>query len=262
MTRIRIIGLCLVAAFALSAVVASGASAATAERGACKTAKKGLGEYLNATCTEAGAKGGAKKEFVWVPQAEGTPTAYTSKTGPATLKSFTPEGAELPAVECKKSAGKGKEGRIHSTSIVTFSECESAKEKCTGGKKAKAGQIITFELEGTLGVINAGKGEVGEDLVGKGPGGLSSEFKCGVNEIKTRGAVIGKVTKVNAKASALNELVFAAAGEEQLPEKFEGGPTQTLQTEINGLGAGTFPFASVEITTAAVKGKSAETRLF
>lgn len=262
MTRIRMIGLCLVAVFALSAVVASGASARTAERGACKVAKKGLGEYTEALCLTAGAKAGPKKEYVWVPQAGGTPTAFTSKTGVATLRSFTPEGAELPAVECKKSAGKGKEGKTESTSVVTFSECTSAGEKCTGGKKAKAGEIITFELKGTLGVISEAKSEVGEDLVGQGPGGLSSEFKCGANEIKTEGSVIGKVAKVNAKASATNELIFAATGKVQEPEKFEGEPADTLKTEINGLGFGTFPFASTEVTTATVKGKSAETRLF
>jgi hypothetical protein len=196
MTRIRIIGLCLVAMFAMSAIAASAASAEefAPERGVCKVAKKGLGEYLNATCTEKGAKGGAKKEFVWVPLAKAA--AMTSKTGEATLKSFTPEGAELPAVTCKKSKGKGKIGATTSTSIVTFEECSSAGEKCTGGKKAKAGQIITFELEGTIGKLGTEK--VGEDIVGKGPGGLSSEFKCGANEIKTRAAARrnGKNSKV------------------------------------------------------------------
>ena len=78
MLRIRIIGLCLVAAFAMSAVAASSAMAQPGlERGVCKVAKKGLGEYTEALCLTPGAKAGPKKEYVWV---EGTKaTAFTTK---------------------------------------------------------------------------------------------------------------------------------------------------------------------------------------
>jgi hypothetical protein len=265
MTRIKTMGLCLVAVFAFSLVgIVSVAGAAVSdegpERGLCKAAAKGAGVYLDSHCEEAGEKGGVKKEFVWVPQGAVT-HAFTSTTGPATLKSFTPEGAELPAVECKKSKGKGKTGTTESTSVVTFEECTSAGEKCTGGAKAKPGQIITFTLHGTLGLINdAGEADVvGEDLVGEGPGGLSSEFKCGANEIKTRGSVIGTLTPVETKATTF-KLAFAATGAKQEPESFEGGPKDTLETEINGLGFGTFPFASTEVTTATVKGAATEVR--
>jgi hypothetical protein len=257
MTRIRIIGLCLAALFAIGAIAASAASAEVfaPERGKCK-AKPKTGKYLNATCTEKGTGGGKGKEFEWTPIAK--PGALTSTTGKAVLKSFTPEGVELPAVECTSSKGKGKVGATTSTSVVTFSGCTSAGEKCTGGAKAKAGQIVTFELEGTLGIISGEK--VGEDLVGKGPGGLSSEFKCGANSIQTKGSVIGEETPVNGKASTTGKLVFTATGSKQDPEKFEGGPKDTLVTEINGLGGGTFPFSSVEITEATVKGPSSELR--
>ena len=197
MTRIRIAGLCLVALFAISAFGASSALAFP-ERGTCKAAKKGAGEYLDSLCQTPGLKGGAKKEFVWVAQAKAT--AFTSTTGEATLKSFTPEGAELPAVTCTKSKGKGKAlTSTTSESVVTFEGCTSAGEKCTGGAKAKAGQIITFTLDGKLGTIGGGSG-VGEVIKGAGPGGLSSEFKCGANEIKTEGAVIGEVSPVNARS--------------------------------------------------------------
>jgi hypothetical protein len=258
MTRIRIVGLCLIAMFAISAVAASGASAFTPERGTCKAAKKGAGEYLNSLCTEPGAKGGAKKEFVWVPQAKAT--AFTSTTGEATLKSFTPEGAELPAVTCTKSKGKGKAlTSTTSESVVTFEGCSSAGEKCTGGAKAKAGDIITFTLDGKLGTISGGSG-VGEAVGGAGPGGLSAEFKCGANEIKTKGAVIGEVTPVDAKAAATATLKFVASGKEQEFTTLNGTEEEALHTEIDGLGGGTFPFASTEDTTATVKGTAYEVR--
>jgi hypothetical protein len=259
MKRIRIIGLCLVAMFAMS-VAASSASAFAPERGTCKAAKKGAGEYTEALCLTPGLKAGAKKEFVWVPAKS---AAFTSSTGAATLKSFDAEGA-LPAVECKSSKGKGKAGATTSTSVVTFSECTSAGEKCTGSgtkTKPKAGQIITYELDGTLGTISASGKSVGEDLVGTGPGGLSSKFACGANTIETRGSVIGVVTPVDVKASTTHTLTFSASGASQTPEKFEGGPKDTLETELDGLGSGTFPFPSVEETTATVKGASVEVRI-
>jgi hypothetical protein len=260
MLRIRTIGLCLVAAFAMSAVAASSAMAEPGlERGVCKVAKKGLGEYTEALCLTPGAKAGPKKEYVWDPGTKAT--AFTTKTGVATLRSFTPEGAELPAVECKKSKGKGKTvGTTESTSVVTFEECTSAGEKCTGGPKAKAGDIITFELKGVLGMIVGGS-KGGELISGGGPGGLSSEFKCGANEIKTRGSLVGEVLSTNVKASATMTAVFAATGKTQEPESFEGGTKNKLETEINGLGGGTFPFASTEVTTATIKGTSLELRL-
>jgi len=258
MTRIRTIGLCLVAMFAISAV-ASSAALAGPERGTCKAAKKGAGEYLDSLCQTPGLKGGAKKEFVWVPVSKAA--AFTSTTGEATLKSFTPAKAELPAVTCKKSKGKGKILTSTTTeSVVTFEECSSAGEKCTGGAKAKAGQIITFTLHGTLGTISGGSG-VGEEIAGAGPGGLSSEFLCGTNAIKTEGAVIGEVSPVNAKAAATGKLSFVeSAPETQQYEEIGSKTGVHLQTEIGTLGGGTFPFKSTEATVATTKGPALEVK--
>jgi hypothetical protein len=199
--------LCVVAVLAILVCVASAVEAAYAqpERGTCKAAKAGKGEYLNSICTEPGEKGGKGNEFEFVPVSKAA--AFTSTTGEATIKSFTPEGGELPAVTCARSKAKGKIlTATTSESVVTFEECSSAGEKCTGGVKAKAGQIVTFALHGTLGTVGAGSG-VGEVIAGGGSGGLSSEFRCGANEIKTEGAVIGEVNPVDAKASATETVV-------------------------------------------------------
>ena len=70
MKRIRIIALCLVAAFALSAIAATGASAEEApEIGRCKkvTVKKS-GKYGTVTCTSLKAGG----EYEWTPGVEKT----------------------------------------------------------------------------------------------------------------------------------------------------------------------------------------------
>src|SRR6204780_2770323 len=99
MTRIRIAGLCLVALFAISAFGASSALAFP-ERGTCKAAKKGAGEYLDSVCQKPGLNGGPKKQFVGVAQPKAS--AFTSTTGGARLKPFTPEGADLPRMTCPK----------------------------------------------------------------------------------------------------------------------------------------------------------------
>ena len=224
------------------------------ERGVC-TAAKGVGEYLDATCTQEGVEGGPNHEFVWLPLAK--PGALTWSAGTTALRSFTPEGAELPAVECEKAKGKGKMGATTTNFVVTLEGCSSAGERCTGGQKAKPGQIVTFELEGTLGLLREEE-EVGEEIVGKGPGGLSLEFKCGANEIETEGAVIGQLIPVNASASTISTLTFGATGSKQDWENFEGGPNAHLVTEINGLGGGTFAFSSTVSGNATLKGPKAE----
>jgi hypothetical protein len=258
MLRITLLGAGLLVALALSAVAASSAMAQPGiERGLCKAAKKGAGEYLNATCTEPGLKGGPKKEFVWVPAAKAT--AFTATSGELTLKAFTPEGVELPAVICTKSKGKGKAEATTSTSVITFEGCTSAGEKCMGGAKAKPGQIITFELQGTLGMLGAGAG--GELLEGRGPGGAFAEFTCGANTVQIAGGVIGQVSAVNAKATTTMTLGFEASGSTQRFESFEEGPNSHLTAEINGLGGGTDPFKSVLIKTLTIKGSSLELKL-
>ena len=220
---------------------------------------KGFGVYLNSVCTQPGAAGGPNKEFVWLPQATGTPSAYKAKGFEAKLYTFDPGVEELPTVECTSSLTKGKEGRTESTAIVKFKGCEESGEKCVGGHDAIAGEIITFELKGKLGVIDAATEEVGEDFVSNGPGGIFASFRC-ADDIETKGSVIASVTQVNAKASTKSIRTFTVVGSKQEPENLEGEPKDTLFTEVDSLAGGIFPFTSVEETVLEVTGKSAETR--
>jgi len=239
--RIRAIGLGLVAVLAMSAVVAASASAVVPERGKCATGT----EFENKGCTVSG----AKNKFKWVPNVK---TAFTATSGAATLRSFTPEGAELPAVECVKSKSKGSFiGPKGSEFTITFEQCSSLKENCTGGAKAKPGQIVTNKLEGTLGFISPGV--VGEDIKAVG-GGVLASFKCGANTVETDGSVVGEIgSGVYNTAAATETLVLKELGGKQVPTKLEGQPEDTLKSEINGLGAGTFPFATTESVTETIK---------
>lgn len=260
MKRIRTLALCATSVLAIGLVsITSAAYAEPApERGTCKTAKKGDGEYLNNLCTEPGLKGGTGEEFVWEPVSKAT--AFTSTTGEATIRTFTPEGAEEPAFTCTKSKGKGKIlTATTSETTIAFEGCTFAGEKCTGGAGAKAGEIITFTVDGTLGTIGAGSG-VGEKLDGAGPEGLFAEFMCDTEAVQWRAGPIGEITPVNAKASATIHLSFVAFGGSQELEEINGEKGVHLESEIDGIGSGTFPFKVTVDTSQTIKGTAYEVR--
>jgi hypothetical protein len=241
MKNIRVVGLCMVAVLAMSFAVAAGASAAVPERGKCASGK----EFEDKGCTVSG----AKDKFKWTPNVK---TAFTSTSGAAVFGAFTPEGAALPPIECTASKTKGDfVGPKGSEFTTTFEGCTSAGERCTGGAKAKAGQIVTSRLEGTLGFISAGV--VGEDVKAVG-GGVIASARCGANEIVTDGSVIGEIASGVYNAAALTESeVFRATGGKQEPTKLEGQPEDTLKSEINNLGSGSFPFGATESVTMTGK---------
>lgn len=233
MRRVRTVGLCAAALVAVGLIGTGNASAFTPERGTCETAKKGMGEYLNATCTEPGTEGGKSHEFAWVPVSKAA--AISWKAGEAKL---TGEG--WPSVTCTEMHAKGKILTATTTELIaTFEGCRYAGEICTGGAKAKAGEIVTYTLDGTLGTIPGGS-TVGEKFTGTGPGGLLASFECFNDPFEVRGAVVGEVTLVNSKTDS-RMVQFNAFGSTEEFEEINGEPA-SLQAEIEVVGGGTFPF--------------------
>jgi len=182
MKRIKIVGLCLVAAFAFSALIASGASAATYYR--CSAQKKG--EYTESNCATKSAK--AHKGTFEIT----TGRKFTATTGTATLKTpaFGPNN-----VVCSSSTATGElTGPKTGFETATFSGCEVLGFKCqsegpNSTPSGKTGVIITSKLDSTLlGAGEKGKGFVGAkvepgevwtELVASGEHGpFSSEFYC------------------------------------------------------------------------------------
>lgn len=256
MKRFKAMGLCLVAMFAISLVGVASASAAEPEFGICKKqAGAATHEYTDAACQNLSG-GGNTGKYQWLPGPNGTKGNFTAKTGAAAL--YT---KGIGKVECAASSSKGKTLNTNETEVtgLEFTGCKSNGESCKGqavGNEA-AGDIETYALGGKLGYINnAGDAdEVGNVLKGKGPGGLFAKFICGPVEIKTYGAVIGKAsgTIVDKKPPATHTELFEVVGEQQVPQNFEGGPKQTLETEFSV--AGTTKFESAQEATATVKGK-------
>jgi hypothetical protein len=230
MKRIRIVGLCLVAALALVAIASASASAQTAEYGQCLAKKKG--NYSDAACGKSLPKKGkyewypgqpktciAKKKGNWANSSCTVPKPkkgkFEKEPGAKFTTSSGPGSLEVPvlfaALTCKKSTGTG-EITGAKTGVVTtvFEECEISLEKCTSSGEP-TGDIKTppNHIE-----LIAG-GEEREDFYNKTkvgpavghawaiftpepPAKYSGEFGCGLfGEVRTFNEVGGEAGAVN-----------------------------------------------------------------
>jgi hypothetical protein len=255
--RLKIMGLCLVAVFALTAAVAASASAAEPAFYECHklTAKPFTGKFTDKKCTKAATAeeiAAGKKNKYELQEGVGKGKEFKGKGGKATL--HTPAvGGE---VTCKSFADKGliSTPTTETNIVSTFKTCESLKKKCASPGQ-KAGTIVTNKLSGVLGYINKGKKEVGVALKAEGAGNLA-EFNCEGIEIETTGSVIGTLAPVNVFTKTENN-VFAVNGEGfQAIKNFEGGPNQELLSKVNGSG----PFPSGQQAEAANKGEELEVK--
>jgi hypothetical protein len=245
--RLKIMGLCLVAMFAMAAAVTASASAAEPAFYECKKVAAGTGEFSDKKCST---KATGKTAKYVLQEGVGKGKEFKGKGGKATL--HTPAvGGE---VTCKSFADKGliATPTTETKVVSTFKTCESLKKKCLS-PGAKAGTIVTKPLKGVLGYINKGTHSVGVALSPE-TGTVLAEFNCEGLEIVTTGSVIGTMSPVNVFTKTENT-VFAVNGEGfQTVKNFEGGPTQVLESKINGSG----PFESGQQAEAANKGEELE----
>ena len=233
-SRIRTLGLALVAVFAMSAIAVGSASASIlpVELGRCVKVTAGTGNYKDAGCTEAESAG----EYVW--DAGAVEKEFTSIGGKAELEGKTSK----VKVICASEAGAGTyTSSTGFTTTVAFKECEqgSLKEweerkgtkcKSTG---AVAEEIKTHELKGLYGVIKTPT-KLGISLEADVSGETVATFECGLTETKVTGSVISPITPVN-KMELEETEKFAQTGGKQAPEAFEGGATDVLTSEIPSL---------------------------
>jgi hypothetical protein len=278
MKRTRIMGLCVMAAlaaFAMSAIAASSASAGTyyscvaQKKGEYTTAtcgtksvkaKKGKyelapvatcvaqkkGEYTNATCTTKSAK--AKKGKY----EKATKLGYTTSTGAADLETPSLGGT----VKCSASTGAGQiTGPKTGTLQVTFTGCETKGEKCESG--STPGTIETLPLEtvlidhGEKGLGGKGEplaGEVWTDIKGTAAdGGVQAIFGCTeVGYFKTTATLAGVDGGVN-KVSFTGTTNFEnGLGEQDLETAVSSNPSFPPAETLG-------PFASTEVTSSTIK---------
>jgi hypothetical protein len=243
MKRIRIMGLCLVAVFAMSVAAASTASAAP-DYGKCvKKAVSGGAGFSDAGCTKAVA---TKALYEWQ-KGGATGVTYTTNIKAGTLATL--ETVKKEKVVCK---GETSTGTILSETTTettpTFTGCEALKLKCSTPGEPE-GTIAVSALEGELGIekkgTTAATNKIASNLFRQGNrGGEIVEFTCGGFTIKVKGTVLFPVTAN--KMLTLATVKFTASKGLQKPEKFEGGAKETLSSSFGG---GAFEQSGQTITT-------------
>jgi hypothetical protein len=237
MKSMRILGLALVAVFALFAM--SVASASAAEPAFYECVKEAGGKFAKGCATEGGKGGYVLREGI------GAKPAFKGKGGKATL--HTPGVGEVTCASFKDSGtitSPTTEGKV----LSTFSKCESLGKTCTS-PGAKAGTITTNNLKGSLGYLSKANHEAGVDLSAE-TGSVLAEFTCEGLSISVTGSVIGQITPVNI-ATKKSTTTFAVTPEGfQKYKSFEGGPEDVLESTINGSG----PFESGQEASALNKG--------
>jgi hypothetical protein len=212
MKRIRIVGLCLIAAFAISIVASSVASAA---------------QPVFYTKAEVGVASGA------VP--------FTGTLGAAFL-----EGKSGTKITCTGGTAVGEVTGPTTTkgNVTTFTGCEVSSFKCESG--ATEGTIVTKVLEGTLGNVTATIAGVRLFPEATGRGTELAAFSCagGAIPVKVKGSVIGSLsgssgtTVAAGKLGTSQKLSFAEAKGIQKYVKFlvgegEAGSEQ-LESSVSG----------------------------
>jgi hypothetical protein len=210
MKRIKIIGLALVAVFAISAVAVASASA-------------------------------AEPEFVW----SGTTGKFTAASEGTTKSILQTVGGSK--VECSSNTATGtlkaSPTKEAEKVFINFKGCTSALGECQSG--AVKGEVETKEGMATLGYLNkaATPHQVGLNVqvAGGGAVNLIAEFKCGLVTVKVRNAAIGEISPINAKVKhgckatkTCLKLIYTEAAGKQKFTKFEGGAVEHLESSFGG----------------------------
>jgi hypothetical protein len=190
MTRIRIIGLALVAVVALSAFASASAFAAPEFKGE-------------------GAVAG---------------TTFTSTSGAGKM-----EGTETIKCSASTSSGEITSATTVGKVVVTFTGCEDKGKKCKSSSGAAAGEIKTVSLKGELGEVASAEAAsgVGELLTPESGSKYVSIESCTLFAVEVTGSVIGEVTPINT-LSTEGKLIYTEASKKQTIKKFVGGSTHEL----------------------------------
>lgn len=240
MRRIRIVGACLVAVFAMSALVVSSAAAVFVreppELGRCL--KHAGGHWKSGTCKTA-AKASSEQKFEWYPAygpAENGETKlaekvkFTSVAKQGTLIQLTTVAGE--GIACKNQLAEGEVTgpKTLKSSNIRFTGCAETGQQCTSTnpKASEKGEVKVKELDGLIGIEKFGETHANDkvaNLFTPVSGEIFTEFECGGIPVKVKGEVMNPVTANAMKLSAT--VKFVAKKGKQKPEKFATDPTGT-----------------------------------
>lgn len=232
MRRIKIVGLSLLALFAVTAFAASSAFGAAPEFGRCVT--KAGGKFSNSGCTKEVA---TKGKFEWEP-GPGPKNKFSSAIKPATTAKLETVGKQVITCTGETSNGEIANAKEVAGVVAKFTTCTALGQKCESAG-AKEGEIVTNSLGGPLGVekkgLTASANKIAEDLEGPANGKgehIAAEFSCAGLLIVVRGSVLHPVTANKMVSTTLEK--FTASKGKQKPEKFEGEPKDVLESSLAG----------------------------
>jgi hypothetical protein len=253
MHRTRVLGLVVLAALALTAISAAGASAAKPIWYSCAKAPKNeakqyTGHYAGKECKKAEfVEKGGKYELV---AGVGNGKKFKVTGGAVEIHTIQPsKGVDFPIV-CSSFKGEGYDAAPNLLEKVklTLSKCQLFDRQCKNVTKKET--IETNLLSGELGWISEAGKTVGTDLKAAAPGGPVVEVDCeAIGELRIIGSVIGEdqgnVEAINKVGTAvftpghdLGEVVWDEKGDKYTPlvniPEFEGGSTDILKTEVMG----------------------------
>ncbi len=276
MKCIRIMGLCLVSAFALAAIGA-GTASALPEIGRCQSSE--VGKYKNNNCTTKATSGEKtnKAKFEWHKgaKAELEGVHFTSAGGEATLE--TKSGTRIT---CTSQGATGKydedSGAIKEVEgvVATFKGCGiPAIGAICNTKGDPTGEINTLPLKGPLGFISGEKTVspvVGQELTPEKAKGFFAEFECleGSIKVKVKGdtvkegehaggnCIIAPVENPNVMSLTAKQ-IYKGAGGVQEPQHFEKATSKFCNLESNTNG-GAYERATQFLTTTVTNEEELE----
>jgi hypothetical protein len=241
MKHLRVIGVCVLCACAISAATVPSASAIAPEFGRClKATPKALSNYDSAKClklasedTGTEAEKLAKGNYQWFPGV--VRNKFTTHIKEATIATLETVGGTKVTCTGETSTGEFTGLKTVGNMTVHFTGCETNKVKCESAG-AGMGNITTAALEGPIGfeteVVPPSKNHVANELHAPG-GGHLADFECVGLTVEVRGSVLHKITANAMKLSATEK--FTASKGKQKPEHLAGGTAKEhiLETSFN-----------------------------
>jgi hypothetical protein len=214
MRRFRIIGLALVAVFALAAVAASSASAAAPE---------------------------------FVPANGKFPVSAKFTSGVGVLEA---EGGHTVTCEHDSGAGEIASAKELKKVVLKFTGCTTniiGKDECKTKGKAK-GEIVTNTLAAKLVFDNPEKTSVALLVANeKGPAELYAEFEClGLETIKVKGSVLVLVLTLNTSTELIKTSAKQTGGEPEDTSYWNEAGTELLTDKMETKGEGFLAFGYVK----------------
>jgi hypothetical protein len=247
MKRTRIVGLCLVAMFAMSTVVAASALAAEPEYHSCgKTAKvdkKYSGMYTSKLCSPAALSATKEGEYERVAPTK-LPAKLKSTSGITYVYLSSRETDTVSeTVECKKDKDEGHIINSREADLkITYEECEAVSGELTGAPCGTVGakkdtDIVTEPLVSKLVWLNEGETEIGIDIAPEAGKPIEKVLCGGIETAELLGSMVGKVSPLEeaSKTETITMTASPTTGVEEYGGYWEGTfQEDELYSELSG----------------------------